>query len=244
MRITCLGSGDAYGSGGRFQTCYYVESNSFKILLDCGATALSAMKRFGVNPATIDMVLVTHLHGDHFGGIPFMLREAIMAGMRNRPLMVVGPEGIRKAICLSLEVLFPGSGTLKMPLSLSFHERSHPTAFQIGSLNISSYSTSHRKPAVSFAFRLENEGKIVAFSGDTEWVDSLLDAAYYADLFICETLTYKEQKIGHLSYLDIRKHFRKLRCKRILLTHVGEDLLDHIDEVDLEVAEDGKCWIL
>lgn len=69
--VQFLGSGDAFGSGGRFQTCFYVKCERTRLLIDCGASSLIAMKRFGVDPGAVDLILVTHLHGDHFGGIPF-----------------------------------------------------------------------------------------------------------------------------------------------------------------------------
>lgn len=88
--LQCLGSGDAFGSGGRFQTCYYVEAKSTRFLIDCGASAPIAMKRFDVDPGKIDIVLVSHLHGDHFAGIPFLIREAQMVSRRSRPLTQKG----------------------------------------------------------------------------------------------------------------------------------------------------------
>jgi ribonuclease BN (tRNA processing enzyme) len=71
MKITIVGSGDAFGSGGRFNTCFRIETLGRDLLLDCGASSLPALKAQGVDPNAIDGVLLSHLHGDHFGGIPF-----------------------------------------------------------------------------------------------------------------------------------------------------------------------------
>ena len=75
MRIQFLGSGDAFGSGGRLQTCILMESPGFTCLIDCGASSLIALKRANVDPNNVDAILVTHLHGDHFGGIPFLILD-------------------------------------------------------------------------------------------------------------------------------------------------------------------------
>jgi ribonuclease BN (tRNA processing enzyme) len=75
VSIKFLGSGDAFGSGGRLQTCILIETAGAKFLLDCGASALISMKRFGISTADIDKILLTHLHGDHFGGIPFFILD-------------------------------------------------------------------------------------------------------------------------------------------------------------------------
>jgi ribonuclease BN (tRNA processing enzyme) len=76
MLLQALGCGDAFGSGGRFHTCFHVSARVVSFLVDCGASALIAMRRFGVDPNTIRTVLISHLHGDHFGGLPFLLLDA------------------------------------------------------------------------------------------------------------------------------------------------------------------------
>ena len=73
MRLQFLGSGDAFGSGGRFNTCMLVESEFGAFLIDCGASSLIAMRKYGIDPNRIDTVFISHLHGDHFGGLPFLI---------------------------------------------------------------------------------------------------------------------------------------------------------------------------
>ena len=76
MRLTIVGSGDAFGSGGRFNTCFQLESSNATLLIDCGASSLVALNLCGIKPNNIDGVIVSHLHGDHFGGLPFLLIDA------------------------------------------------------------------------------------------------------------------------------------------------------------------------
>ena len=59
------------GSGGRLQSCILVSHPGGRFLVDCGATAMVSLRRFGVDANTIDSIFLTHLHGDHFGGFPF-----------------------------------------------------------------------------------------------------------------------------------------------------------------------------
>ena len=109
MDVRFLGSGDTFGSGGRLHTCIHVRSEETTFLIDCGASSLIAMKRFGVDPSSIDTVLVTHLHGDHFGGIPFFVLDAQLVSRRTRPLTVAGPPGLESRVHDTMEALFPGS---------------------------------------------------------------------------------------------------------------------------------------
>src|SRR5262249_33892577 len=87
--VRFIGSGDAFGSGGRFQTCILLEGNTESALIDCGASSLVALKASGINPSTMGSILITHLHGDHFGGIPFFILDAQFA-KRTQPLIIAG----------------------------------------------------------------------------------------------------------------------------------------------------------
>src|SRR5882672_1227487 len=112
MRLTIAGSGDAFGSGGRLNTCFFLETAKAALLVDCGASALPALKGQGIDPNRIDAVVLSHLHGDHFGGLPFLLLDAQFLSRRERPLVIAGPPGARERIAAALEVFFPrASGT-------------------------------------------------------------------------------------------------------------------------------------
>jgi ribonuclease BN (tRNA processing enzyme) len=77
VTVTFAGSGDAFGSGGRYQACIHLQGRGGPgpVLLDCGATSLSALKHLGLDPGEIAAVFVSHLHGDHFGGLPFLILD-------------------------------------------------------------------------------------------------------------------------------------------------------------------------
>lgn len=244
ITVRCLGSGDAFGSGGRLQACYCVESESTHFLVDCGATVMPAMTRFGVRPETIDIVLVSHLHGDHFGGLPFLIREAQIELTRTSPLIVAGPKGIEQYVYTALEALFPGAAEEELPFELSFVELPAGRSVAVGPATVTSHNARHKERTNPLALRIEIENKIIAYSGDTEWTDSLMDIAGHADLFICEAYTFIGTRRGHLGYRDLMRHIRELTCKQMLLTHMSEDMLSHLSNVGIETAEDGKKWVL
>ena len=88
MRITALGTGDAFNGGGRGHTCFLLEDGAGCVLVDAGAQVLVALQRAGVAPERIDGVHFTHLHGDHLAGWPFLLVDAVYREKRTRPLVV------------------------------------------------------------------------------------------------------------------------------------------------------------
>jgi ribonuclease BN (tRNA processing enzyme) len=70
VQLRFLGCGDAFGSGGRFQSCILGRSETCLFLIDCGASSLITMRRHRINPDEISLILVSNFHGDHFGGCP------------------------------------------------------------------------------------------------------------------------------------------------------------------------------
>jgi len=239
VKVRFLGSGDAFGSGGRFQTCIHVESGASQLLLDCGASSLIAMRRFGVDPQAIDTVLLSHLHGDHFGGVPFLILDGQFK-RRTRPLLVAGPPGAEKRVRDAMEVFFPGSTRIERKFETRFVELADRVAVEVGPVHVTGYEVSHASGAPPFALRITGEGKIVTYSGDTEWTESLVDAARGADLFIAEALSYDKRIRYHLDLATLLEHRSRLDCRRLILTHMGEDVLARLDGLAVETAEDGK----
>ena len=76
MKLTVVGCGDAFGSGGRLQTCYHVELGDHRFLIDCGATSIIGLNRCGIDPNGIATIFISHLHGDHFAGLVWWLLHA------------------------------------------------------------------------------------------------------------------------------------------------------------------------
>ena len=113
MKLTIVGSGDAFGSGGRFNTCFWLETAKSTLVVDFGASALPALKAQALDPNRIDAIVLSHLHGDHFGGLPFLLIDGQLLARREKPLLIAGPPGTRARLDAALEVFFPKSSGSK-----------------------------------------------------------------------------------------------------------------------------------
>jgi ribonuclease BN (tRNA processing enzyme) len=252
VNVRFLGSGDAFGSGGRFQTCIYVrsdgsgsnEKDATRLLVDCGASSLVAMKRFEIETSDVDVILLSHLHGDHFGGLPFFILEAQYVSGREKQLVVAGPPGLEARITRAMEVLYPGSSETPRKFTLKFVELREGAQAAFGPFAVTPYPVVHSSGAPAYALRISYEDKILAYSGDTEWTDALIQAASGADLFICECNFFEKIIPNHLDYRTLVKHREELECRRLVLTHMGEEMLRRIGELDIEGAEDGKSCVL
>ena len=243
VEVLFLGSGDAFGSGGRFQACIYVRGGGTQFLLDCGASSLIAMRRFGVDPSGVDAVLLSHLHGDHFGGLPFLVLDAQFSH-RTRPLVVAGPAGVEGRVRDAMEVLFPGSSRVERAFALEFVELADRQEVALGPVSITAFGVVHASGAPPLALQVRCDGKVVAYSGDTEWTDALVDVARGADLFVCEAYFFEKRIKYHLDCRTLLEHRRRLECRRLILTHMSHDMLRRLPLDDVEWADDGKLVVL
>lgn len=236
VTVQVVGAGDAFGNGGRFQACVSVRAPEGHALLDCGATSLVAMKRLGLDPGTVDVVLVTHLHGDHFGGLPFLILDGQFR-RRTEDLTVVGPPGTAERLTAAMEALFPGSSTVQRRFQVRVREHLERAPAELGDTLVTAFEVRHASGAPAYAVRVSRGGATVTYSGDTEWTDVLLDAARGAQLCLLEGYSPSPVR-WHLDLDSLTRHRDRFDCDRLVLTHLSPTALA-MDLSDWEVADDG-----
>jgi ribonuclease BN (tRNA processing enzyme) len=240
MHLQFVGCGDAFGSGGRFNTCFHLVGTKINALIDCGATSLVGMNRLAIDRNSIDTIFISHFHADHIAGLPFFLLEANYVTKRTQPLTIVGPPGLKARFPDVMECGFPGTKALELSFPLTLTELEIGKSRDIGNVRVTPFHVVHDDRAgPCLGFRIEAEGKVIAFSGDTEWTDALLDIGHEADLFICEAYTRDKPIQTHMALSILEKHLGQIRPKRLILTHMSHDMLARRAEVPYETAEDG-----
>lgn len=239
MHLQFVGCGDAFGSGGRFNTCFHLVGETTNILIDCGASSLVALKKLGIERAAIDAIVVSHFHGDHFGGVPYFVLDAQFA-RRTRPLTIAGPPGLEAWYARAMEAAFEHSSKVARKFETSLVTLSEGQTATIGALAVTPYPGVHGSSGGPFfALRIAAEGRVVTHSGDTEWTDALVDASRDADLFVTECYVYDAPTRNHMSWQVLSQNLGRLTAKRLVLAHMGENMLAHRGDVPLLCAEDG-----
>ena len=239
MRLQFIGCGDAFGSGGRYNTCFHVTGHQVNFLIDCGASSLPALKRFGIVLEDIDLILITHFHGDHFGGLPFLLLDAQFT-RRMRPLVIAGPEGIEMRLATLMEAMFENSSKRRRSFDLGIVALKPETTHSFGAMNVTPFPVVHGDSGGPFlAYRIETEGRIIAYTADTEWTEALIPLGREADLFISEAYFHDKPVKNHLNLKTLEAHLEEIGPKRLMITHMGEDMLGRIDTLAYETASDG-----
>ena len=239
MQLQFVGCGDAFGSGGRANTCFHVTGRTVNFLIDCGASSLPALKRQGIVRDEIDLVLITHFHGDHFAGLPFLLLDAQFS-RRTRPLVIAGPEGLEARLTQVMEALFENSSKTKQRFDLSVVELRPWEKRSFGAVDVTPYPVVHGDSGGPFlGYRIETEGRVIAYSADTEWTETLVLLGRDADLFIAEAYYYDRIVKNHLSLATLEAHLAEIRPKRLILTHMSDEMLGRLDTLGYTAASDG-----
>jgi ribonuclease BN (tRNA processing enzyme) len=243
VTVRFAGSGDAFGSGGRNQACIHVQGpgGAAPVLIDCGATSLSALRRCGLEPDEVAAVFVSHLHGDHFGGLPFLILNGQFA-RRVEPLTVVGPPGTARRLPELMECMFPGSSTVARRFAVQVVELA-PGGAAVEAAGVRAVAVAADHPSgpdgPALALRLSIAGKVIGYTGDTAWTDALAEIAAGADLLIAEAYYPAKNVPYHLRHADLVAHRDQLASRRIVLTHMSADMLEHLDQARFETASDG-----
>jgi ribonuclease BN (tRNA processing enzyme) len=242
IEITFLGTGDAFASGGRFQSGYLVDTPNLRILMEAGPTALSALKRLEIRPSEIDLVLISHLHGDHFGGLPFLILDWLWEQPPRRTVTIAGPPKLKERTWRLFHTMFPYSRAdiVGLQRKLKFVAVGPNDKRRISGIRVEAIRTPHMQREPSLAFKLGINGKTIAFSGDSGWTDDLIGFTAGADVFLCECTYFDSAHLAfHMNYPQLAAQRERFDVRRMILTHVGREVLNREGEVRLETATDG-----
>jgi ribonuclease BN (tRNA processing enzyme) len=243
MRVTFVGTGDAFGSGARAHTCFRLDSGECTLVVDFGATVLPAWRRIGLDLGDINAVVLSHLHGDHFGGLPFLILDYQFVSRRKKPLVIAGPPGTEARLRTAMEIFFPESSANEWRFDWSVTEIKPGEPTIVAEFNVVSTEVEHPSGAPSTALRISKDGSLFAYSGDTGWTDRLIGVADGADLFTIECSSGEARLPHHLDWPTLKANLPRLRAKRVAVTHMGDSALARIPEIraaGVHVTYDGE----
>jgi ribonuclease BN (tRNA processing enzyme) len=235
-----LGTGDAFASYGRSQSGYLIDSPAGRILMEAGPGLLPALKSNAISPDSFDLLLISHLHGDHFAGLPFLILDYMWETPRKKLLTIAGPPRLEQRIWILMRTMFPHFDLAKVKHKLKFMVLEPGSSTRLGKFKVSAIRSPHTKPDISLSFRIDGAGKSIVFSGDTGWNDELVPLSAGADLFLCECTYYESAHLTfHLNYPLLAANRGMFNVRRMVLTHLGREVLNHADQIAIEMGYDG-----
>ena len=237
--VTVIGSGNAFNTDGRAHACYLLEnSHGETMLLDIGATSLQQLQLHRVDLQAIRFLLLTHFHGDHFGGLPFLLLELDLVRQRRAPLIVAGPPGVEERCRALMEVAYPAYFP-KLRFPVTFLEVT--TTTRLGAFSVQPFPVEHQPE--STGYRVTGpEGFSFAFSGDSACNEQLFELVRGVDVAIVELSMFRqtEPRTAHVSLEEAVAFRHMLSCKRLIWSHIYDELAEAVRTRNLgETASDG-----
>lgn len=247
MNVTFLGTADALHGGGRGHSALLVNDGTGRFLVDCGATTPQALAKLQVDTRSLDAVILTHLHGDHFIGLAFLLLESIYELKRERPLVIAGPEGTAERIEALLALAYESVASRPRPFLTDYRVLLPEVETDIAGRRVLALRAKHMSSGnTALCLRITSNAKVLAVSGDSAETPQLARIADGADLFACEcTLAHPDPTVRHLSVDDIVRLLPTWRARRVVLTHLTEAARERALKIeDLTVADDGDVFRL
>ncbi|HEX5478793.1 MAG TPA: MBL fold metallo-hydrolase [Dehalococcoidia bacterium] len=218
LDLTFIGTGNAFAPT-RYWSSFLLDD---RILFDAPPTLLAHLKKLGKNPGDIEVAFISHFHGDHFFGLPFLLLEYAELAPRTKDLTIVGPPGIAQRTRALTDLAFSNVFRKDRGYMLNFVEAGEGASGEVGGLRWRSREVPHVPGLECYAFRVESEGGKIAYSGDSMMTDALVDLADESDVFVCECSCWGENCGPHLNPKDIMTLRGTISARtKLILTHIG-----------------------
>ncbi|MBM4336771.1 MAG: MBL fold metallo-hydrolase [Deltaproteobacteria bacterium] len=241
--VLFIGTGDAFNSGGRRNSAILVREHGRTLLLDCGPTTLAGLSELGVDPLEIDAIALSHFHGDHIAGVPFLLLDYQYQHPRDRPLSILGPPGVADSMA-ALTRAYGYHVEQQDRYALRFAEFSIDKPTEVAGFRVTPMPALHQEHTCPHMVRVDAERRSLVFSGDTGWHDELPKKVGDVDLFISECVFFDTEFAFHLSHQRLDRERARFECGAIRLTHLGHQVLSNESQVRFDTAHDGLRLIL
>lgn len=232
LDLTFIGSGNAFGDA----RCYSGFLLNGRTLFDCPPTAVYGLKRAHAAMERIDTVVLSHFHGDHFFGLPFLLLEYTFPGaaggrtpQRTRDLTIAGPPGVADTVERLCQLAFPNILDLNQAYRRRYVEIEPGTEVEVNGLRLSSAQMNHAATSLDSAlgYRIETSGRVLSYTGDSGWCDALLAIGKGAEVYVCDANYPSGRGLPEHLSLDEVRDLRSLLEERttMILTHMGHDVV-------------------
>ncbi|MFI6500981.1 MBL fold metallo-hydrolase [Nonomuraea typhae] len=249
MKVTIIGCSGSFPGPDSPASCYLLEAEGFRLLLDFGSGSLGALQRH-IDLYDVDAICLTHLHADHCLDIcGYHVARTYGPAAPYPKVPVYAPKGAGRRLAAAYGMPEePGLETAFDFVALT------PGAFEIGPFTVTAGLVNH--PVETYGFRAESGGRSVAYSGDTGESGELVRLADGTDLFLCEASFLERPELPqglHLTGRQAAEHAAKAGAGRLVLTHLvpWHDRLRVLDEAasggydgPIELARSGAVYEL
>ncbi|HET9899415.1 MAG TPA: MBL fold metallo-hydrolase [Streptosporangiaceae bacterium] len=216
MDLTIVGCSGSFPGPDSAASCYLVEAEGFRLLLDLGNGALGALQRY-CPLDQIDAVCLSHLHADHcLDMCAYQVFRAYNPAGQLPAIPVYAPAGAAARLDKATDM----QSAIRMAVIFDFVTLT-PGTMEIGPFTVVADHMNH--PVETFGFRIEHDGQVLAYSADTGPADQLVRLAAGADLMLCEASFPDAGGLPpdlHLTAREAGEHAARAGAGELILTHL------------------------
>ena len=219
LDLLFLGSGNAF-SEGRYWNSFLVNG---RYLFDCSPVVVPHLKKCNVPLEDVEVIFISHFHGDHYFGLPFLFLEYAERLRRDKDLTIVGPPGIMERTIKITEAAYPNVFRKKdRGYALSFQEVADGTAVDLAGIQCVARQVTHVPDLTCFGYRVEIGGRTIAYSGDSILCEPLVELGQGADVFVVECSGWEGPGGVHIDPAGVKELRQRLGpTPQFILTHLG-----------------------
>ncbi len=219
MELAFLGSGNAFASGGRYWSSFLANG---RFLFDAPPTLLPHLKRLGTPLTNIEVIFISHFHGDHFMGLPFLFLEYVYLTERRDDLFIVGPPGVEERTEEFARLCYP-EVTRESGYRRRYVEAKPGGEQYVNEVSFQAFTMNHvREKMECFGYRVHLGEKTVAYTGDTMLCDEIIELAEGADVLVMDSTYTRGEGPEHMGMEDVRTVRKRVAPETTLvLTHLN-----------------------
>jgi len=218
LELRFIGTGNAFAPGG---LCWNGFTANGRFLFEAPPHALQALNQLGADPNGLDAVVISHHHGDHFLGLPFLLLHWKYQ-RRTRPVTIVGPPQTREIATEIAARVFPG--IFEMEYGVAWREVDAGDRIEVAGLEIEALAMKHdARLSASLGFNARLDGRRFSYTGDTAMCESVLEMAQHAEVLVSECASRSEKIPVHMNLADDMPLLRRAMPSQshLVITHIG-----------------------
>ncbi|HMS57473.1 MAG TPA: MBL fold metallo-hydrolase [Tepidiformaceae bacterium] len=238
LRLTFIGSGNAFSPGGLCCNGFLLND---RVLFEAPPQTLGSLNTVGVDPNELDVVVLSHHHGDHFLGLPFLLLHWKWKG-RTRPVRIVGPRNTEALAKDIAQKVFPG--VLDISYEIEWAEAEPGKLCRVNGLELDPVQVEHDDELSStLGYAVRYHGRRLAYTGDTRLCDGVFDIARDAELMVSECASRTDCIPIHMNLVDDMPRVRAAlpSGSPLILTHISPDV-DNGNLANTLVAKDFETY--
>ena len=218
LRLSFVGTGNAFAPGG---LCWNGFVLNERFLFEAPPQALQSLNRMGMDPNDLDSVILSHHHGDHFLGLPFLLLHWKYFG-RVRPVVIVGPPGTRELAMSIAERVYPGIAEMKF--AVDWREVAPGETTAVAGLDLQALPVKHEERlSATLGFTGSLDGRRLAYTGDSAMCEAVIEMARHAEVLVTECASIQDRVPIHMNLVD------DMPALRAAMHPDAELILTHID---------------